>query len=245
MKIQVIVFILFLLLVNSGHSQDVLVVTENWPPYSYQEGGEIKGLSTEIVAATLKHAKINATFKFLPWVRAYHKALNQKNVLIYTIIRNKERESLFHWVDSLFSAELYLFKLRKRNDITINTFEDIKHYRMGLMKDDATTQFFEEKGFIKDKHFILFPSGKSELAMLFNDRFDLIPANEITLSHKTREEGYAFSDLEKAFLLNKSDNYYFAFSKNSDLQIVERVRNSFSQIKENGVIEKIKMKYTK
>lgn len=243
MKFHFSIFILLLLFSNLGYAQDVLVVTENWPPYNYEQDGKIKGLSTQIVAATLKQADISATFKLLPWARAYNTALNQKNVLIYTIMKNEKREALFHWIDSLFSTELHLFKLKKRKDIIINSIEDIKRYRLGLLKDDATTDFFQKEGFVQDKHFILFPSGMSELAMLFNDRFDLIPANELTLSHKTRKEGFAFSDLEKVFLIQKSDDYYFAFSKNSDLQLVERMRKSFSQLKENGTIEKIKANY--
>lgn len=76
-------------------STDLLVVTENLPPYNYKEGIAVKGVATEVVQALLKEVGLQADIHVLSWVRAYLKALEQPNVLIFSLVRTPEREEHF------------------------------------------------------------------------------------------------------------------------------------------------------
>ncbi len=45
------------------------------------------------------------------WARAYEIALHEKNVLIYSIKRTSERESLFKWVGVIVPIDFYFYAL--------------------------------------------------------------------------------------------------------------------------------------
>ena len=230
---------------NISLAGEIKVVTEDWPPFNYQKNGQIVGMSTEIVMATLHDAGIKADLELFPWARAYKMAVTDKNVLIYTITRTAERENLFKWIGPFAERVIFLYKLSKREDIEITSLDDIKKYKLGLLRDDATHQFFIERNFIKKIHFDLTSSEDSNIKKLFYGRVELIPGNEIALAFKVKELGFDFRRLEKAFLLIDSGGYYMAFSKPTSDDIYERVKSSFHKLESEGKINDIKNSYLK
>ena len=109
MSPKILVYFLFLVIVSPvlADSLELEIVTENWRPYNYSEGGDIKGHSTEILEKVLRRSGIKYKIKVYPWARAYKIAQNRKNVLIYTIMRIPSREYLFKWI-ILFLVPLFI-----------------------------------------------------------------------------------------------------------------------------------------
>ncbi len=89
--------------------QDINVVTENWRPYNYEENSKIKGSSTKIVQTVLNQSGFQYAINLYPWARSYQEALNNKNTLIYTIVRIPLREHLFKWVGPVAHADTVAF----------------------------------------------------------------------------------------------------------------------------------------
>lgn len=89
------------------NAEEITAVTEDYPPYNYEENGKVTGLSTEIVKATLDEAEIKYSIKTYPWSRAIEMAENGENVLIFTITRNKERERNFKWVGPIDQRPIF------------------------------------------------------------------------------------------------------------------------------------------
>ena len=91
-------FLLSLILLASvatAEEKPLAVYTGEWVPYNYQEGREIKGLSTEILRAMCAEAKLECGINYLPWVRSYKTVQNTRNALLYTVARKPEREHEF------------------------------------------------------------------------------------------------------------------------------------------------------
>ncbi|MEI8631015.1 hypothetical protein P4S72_00655 [Vibrio sp. PP-XX7] len=76
-------------------------------------------------------------------------ALDEKDILIYSIARTKERESLFKWVGPIAPYNVYLFKLKARSDIIVNTLEDVKKYRIGGAYQDVKQLYLVSQGIKK------------------------------------------------------------------------------------------------
>ncbi|MEA2060916.1 MAG: transporter substrate-binding domain-containing protein [Thermodesulfobacteriota bacterium] len=185
-----------------------MVVTEDWPPFNYEKDGQIAGFATEIVRKTLEKSKLNVSFKIYPWARAYQMALEDKNILIYTISRNKERENHFKWIGPFADRSIFLYKLSLRQDISIESLEDVKKYKTGLMRKDATHQFFMDKGFLRYTHFEITSKEDHNIKKLLKGRIDLIAGNEIALAYKYRELGFNFNMIGKVFPLIESGGYW-------------------------------------
>jgi len=63
--------------------------------------------------------------KSLPWKRAYRYLLEEPNVVLFTVTRTEERETLCNWVGPVASSQLVFFA-RKDSSLVINRLEDAK-----------------------------------------------------------------------------------------------------------------------
>lgn len=236
MKLFFIFLIITQLSVGLLSAEEIKVVTEDWAPYNYEKGGKITGIGTQIVRATLTKAGIKAKIKIYPWARAYKIAIEEKNVLIYTIVRNEEREKLFKWIGPFAPRNLSLFRLKKRNDIIINKIEDAREFKIGVVRDDVTHQFFQN-----NKYSRIYPvsNRKSKIRMLLVGRVDLISGNEFALAFKMKLMGVQFSRVEKAFTITQTGGYYMAFNKTTEDIVVDQVREALVELQKEGKIQKI------
>ncbi len=241
MKNLILTFFIVSLSSSLIYAQELSVVTEDLPPYNYEQQGEIVGFGTEVVKATLEKAGIKFKIRIFPWARAYRMALNEKNTLIYTMVRNKERERLFRWVGPFAprqSANIY--KLKERTDIIVNSLNEAKKYELGLVRDDATHLFFKNHGF---KRINLVVSEEQNIKMLFRKRMELIAGNELVTAYKMKQIGFRFNQVEKVFTFSNGGGYYMGISRSTSDDITLRIREAFDQIKRNGTLEIIKSKY--
>jgi polar amino acid transport system substrate-binding protein len=240
MNVKILVFSLFVLSVDFAHAQEISVVTEEWPPYNFKRNGEIVGLGTDIVKATLDKADIKYTIRMYPWARAYKKALNEKGTLIYTMVRNDEREWRFKWVGPFASRQVALFKLAERTNIVVSSLDDARKYNIGLVRDDATHEFFRKHEF---KKINLATDETQNVKMLFKGRIELITGNEVALGYRMKQLGYRFSQVEKVFTFVDKGGYYMGISNGTPGNITIRITEAFDQIKRDGTLEKIRNKY--
>lgn len=241
---------LFCLLVLStcwaahGNAQPIIGLTEEWPPYNYTHNGTVKGLATDIVQATLEKAQLETNIRAYPWARAYDMALEQENVLIYSILRSPQREVLFKWIGPIFNKNIYLVKLKDRTDIVLRSLEDAKQYRIGVMDKDSSYQHLLSLGFEEGVHLDTAPSEPLNVKKLFSDRIDLLVQNDISLAIRLKELGLPPDRVAIALPLYAKDQaFYMAFSKTTPDELVDRVRKAFEQIRADGTIDAILKKH--
>lgn len=120
----------------SQANQVLEVLTESWAPFNYEKDGKITGYSTEVVEAVLQEVGIPFQIRMGVWTGIYQKALDEPNQLIYTISRIPEREDKFNWIGPIADRQQALYKLKQREDIQVDTLEDVKKYRLVLQESD-------------------------------------------------------------------------------------------------------------
>ncbi len=89
-----VLFLIFLLLThNTAFAEPINVVTLNWSPYV---GEDLKGngFHAQIVKNAFKQINKETNLKFLPWKRAYKKALNAEAFLM-SASDTQERRGIF------------------------------------------------------------------------------------------------------------------------------------------------------
>lgn len=224
-------------------AQELSIVTEDFPPFNYQQGELTKGLASEVVQAVMKEAGVDAKIEFYPWARAYMLALHQKNHLIYSIARIPERENLFHWVGSISPYQTSFYKLKKRSDIKISNLEEAKQHSIGVSLADVITIYLQEKGF---NTLETVSDDTQNIHKLFLGRVDLIAYEENSFLHKVHEQNLDPDKFERVFRLEDlSDELYMALSKTSDLKLFNKLRTALRQIKKKGIYENIHLQYFK
>ncbi len=223
---------------------DLLVVTENLPPYNYQEGTAVKGVAAEVVQALLKEVGLQAEIQVLSWVRAYLKALKRPNVLIFSIIRTPDRETLFHWVGKISTTQSYFFKLAAREDIQINRLDDARPYLIGTWREDVREQYLLSRGFIKQKQLDSSGNPQQNIRKLMIQRIDLVVDTELSFYYQLKQLNYSPNLFTKALKLEAvSLPFYIAFSKQTSPDLVASFRNALKRVKRKGIFHAIHQKY--
>lgn len=248
MKMILIALVSFILFFQSyGNCQGIKIVTEEYPPYNYTDNGKITGLSTDVVKAVLKDVGMDVEITVYPWKRAYDMALNEPNVLIYSIGRNAQRENLFKWVGVIAPYKVYFFALKERADISIKSLDDAKKYKIGTTIDDAREQYLLSKGFEKGAQIEEVGTNDLNVRKLFGKRIDLVPMPELLGYDLTKRSGFDPSQLIKVFELSEisSEGLYFAFSKDTSDEVLNKFRQALDKIKSDGTYDKIQAGYTK
>ncbi|BBO87425.1 substrate-binding periplasmic protein [Desulfosarcina ovata] len=238
----VLFFSIFSIFSNLAAAHDITVLTTIWAPYAYEENGKLTGLSTEIVTAVLDRAGLSAKFYLYPWKRAIVTAADQKDVLIYPLMRIKERENNFIWVAPVFNAEISLYKLKKRTDITITSLDDARKYTIGVLRGAAMHQHLLSHGFVDNQQLRIFGSNRKSVELLFKERIDLIADNPMVVSYEAQKVGFSMTETQKVLHLFENEAY-MAFGKGSSEKYVERLKKALEHLRSEGTIETICEKY--
>ena len=229
-KFIVIFLISTLYTLSSLHAETKYnVVTESLPPYQVLENGVVKGSITTIVKKTLQCAEMTAEYQMLPWNRAFNKAKNTKDTLIYSMARTPERELEFIWIGPVHSTQVNLYKLKSRTDIKINSFNDIKNYRLLLLKGGFIVESFNNANFIEGKHYRLIDSNVFRTKMLFAGRYDLVDYTELQIISLLENTGHTRDQLEIVMPLATNRVLYLAINKHADQKVVDTLRNCLSK----------------
>ena len=240
MKKIALVFLFILLSASITHlafAQQLTIYTEEFPPFNFSEAGKISGVSTEVVQRVLSDAGFKTKFVSLPWEQAYKLAQKKENALIYSISRRPNREKLFKWIGILTPTTYSVFGLTSRDDIRVNKLEDLKKYRIGVVKDDAREQYLLGKGFkLSDFKRIggKDPQNKN-LKKLIANKIDVWPMPDAVAYYVAKQQGHdnPAGILRKVFSLDElSGGYYLAASLNTSDRVVSRVAAALENFKQ-------------
>lgn len=139
-RISAIVIFLFLLLsVTGGLAQELMIISEENPPFNFIKDGIFTGSSTEVVREIMRRLNLPGEIQVLPWARAYQLALSQPNVVLFSTARTTEREHLFHWVGPIYKVR-FGFYARKGSGLYLSCLAVAKKWQATLdeMKREGT-----------------------------------------------------------------------------------------------------------
>lgn len=236
------VLIVLTLLAHSSYSQEIKVVTTEWAPFVVEENTEVFGVTTEIVRATLAKAGIKAEIGLYPWKRAIVTAKENPNILIYPLIRNEEREPHFIWVVPMLSVKVSLHKLKNRKDIVINSLEDAKKYKIGVLREAAMHLMLLRQGFSDGIQLEPESTNGQNVKKLFAKRIDLNADSSLVVAYEAKKLGLSAMEMEEVFPLFENE-VYMAFGKDTPEEPIERIKAAFNQLKSDGIIGSIIDKY--
>ncbi len=246
LRITVVISAFFLLVLPSLlHADELKILTEEMPPYNHSDDNrEATGFSTVIVKELLERSGLGITdgkIKVYPWARAYLILQKEKNVMLFSTTRSKEREKMFKWVGPIASRTIWFWKLTKRKDINVNSLEDIKQYRVGAVREFASARYMTQLGFNLD----LCSSEEINFKKLLAHRFDILTALELAAAYQMNKQGKSFSQLERLVSLDDRYDYYLAFNISTSDEIINRLQNALEDMKKDGTYRKIKQLYLK
>ena len=234
-------------LANTWAVEKVLVVTEQFPPFNYQENNSIKGISTTILKRLMEEASLDYHLEIVPWKRAYETTLNRPNTLIYTIAKTASRRDKFHWVGKISNRKVSLFRLRERHDLEKMTFDEAKtKAKIATVQGDASTEMILNLEFNRENLTIIHDTTLSSLCIkhVINGRSDYFPMNPYSLKYRV-DTGKVPDLFTDQFIIHDADGYYIAANIQTDPNILEALEQAYGRLEKMGFIESITSEYIK
>jgi len=233
---------IFLLWLPAAKAEEIRVVTEYLHTFQMKnENGILGGYAVEVVHALFDLTGDKANIEVVPWARAYHEALNDKNVMIFSIAKTPLREDLFKWIGTLSQEKLFVWALKNHIKEPITELEQLKKYTLATTRSSNPEQYLTNKGFNK-----LFRISKPNqaLGMLFKERADLIISTEMSLRHRTKQAGLNFDQLVKVYEIEALNHQlYIAFNLETSPTLIERYTLAFTRLQENGTLHALMTKW--
>ncbi|MFO8144947.1 MAG: transporter substrate-binding domain-containing protein [Candidatus Syntrophosphaera sp.] len=215
------------------------ILTENYPPLSYIQDGQVTGYGTEVVEAIQAELGIDFTPRIKSWDEAYEKALNEPNVVIYTIEKTPARAGKFYFIGPLGANTASFYALRD-NDLELATLEDARAVEtIATTKNWFTEQYLREQGFT---NLLSCETPYENIDMLLNKEAELAPFTDVTYPELAKAAGIDPSELKPVLKLFSSE-YYIALSSKTDPQIILDWEQAFATIEKDGTLQQIREKW--
>lgn len=214
--------------------------TEQYPPLSFMNSfGEISGFGTDLVKEIMRRNRRFYPIRLSLWSNAYEQALLNPNFCLFTMDRTQIRENLFQWVGPIGTNSTY-FYVKTGSGVSINSVEDARNLSaVGTVASWFSDQYLREMGFTN----LVAKNDPVEMVnLLINDQVQAIVCTNITIAEILSEAGFAFNQIESTVALLSSD-YYIAFSRNTDRQIVAQWQSALDAAKTDGTYQAIVNKW--
>jgi polar amino acid transport system substrate-binding protein len=238
-RLFLIVTSIVLIAGQSALCEELTILTENLPPLNYIDNGVLVGPSVEIVKEIQKRVSSEEQIQVYPWARAYKMALEDQNVILFGMTYTKVRKDKFKWVGPL-AKKRDILVAKKGSGIKIDSLEDAKKVgRIGTLRDDTRGRLLERHGFTN-----LEPVSDEQLnaKKLALGRIDLWAYKIPGLRTVCDLAGVDYTEFEEVYHLREID-LMIAFSKKTSDSIVERWRDAFNEMSEDGTILQIRKKW--
>ena len=214
-------------------ARDLTYITEQFPPYNYQEDGKLQGVSVDLLEKAWERMGVNlnrSVIQFLPWKEGYQKTLDKTNMVLFSTARLPQREQLFKWAGPIGPIRNVL--LAKRDKIiSITAPEDLEKYRIGAINDDSAVQMLLDKG-VKKEDLVLETTSSPIIEMLQNGSIDAWAYGDVAGIWLIQETGANSSDYKVAYEFGQTD-YYYAFNKETPDSLVQSFQQALDNVKNN------------
>jgi len=114
----------------------VKLAADPYPPYQYEEEGEVKGVDVEVITHVFKELGYQTQVDLLPWEDCLYRMSNGGADGIFQLVRTPEREKHYIFSALLRTAEtVFLTRSDQRLQIneTIDLSEQLRPFKLGLL----------------------------------------------------------------------------------------------------------------
>ncbi|MCP4552392.1 MAG: amino acid ABC transporter substrate-binding protein [Bacteroidetes bacterium] len=207
---------------------DLNYMAEDYAPANYLENGKLKGISVELLKLMWeKMGYPEQIIRVYPWARGYSYVKKEKNHVLFTMSRTKEREKLFKWVGPIFATRQILIALSVKK-IKLHTIEDAKKYHIGIIIEDIAGMILKKSGFDNNKLQSV-SRLKQNIQKLELNRIDLIAYSEHGFSNYLKLNNLDPEKFESVYIL-KETGLYYAFHKDTPDSLVQKFQKALNSL---------------
>ncbi len=217
-------------------SSQLLLTTENYPPFNMREEGtkKIIGISTDIVREVMMRAGISYSIEFLPWKRAYGMALRNPGTCVFSTTETAARKPKFKWVGPLVQHDWVFFGLLD-SGIVITSIDDARNYVVGGYDGDAVAVYLAQQGIKLD----LATHDRYNARKLAAGRFQLWATGQHLGPYLANQAGVAI----KPLFTFRETVMSLACNRSVDDKTIKTLNAILADLRREGMVDQLVAKY--
>lgn len=219
----------------------IKLATLDWAPYVGQDLPKY-GFTTAIVSEAFKRAGYEVKVDFMPWVRVVKETEAGNYDAAFPEYYSDERAAAFFMSEPFASGPLGFYK-RKADNIPYAKLEDLKPYRIGVVRGYINTPEFDAADYLQKEEA---SSDELNLRKLLAGRIDLIVIDKFVAQYLIKTSfPEATDDLEfmKPPLLDQSLYVIFPRGVASSEEKLQAFNAALKTMREDGTLERILEEY--
>ncbi|MGM0623545.1 MAG: substrate-binding periplasmic protein [Campylobacterota bacterium] len=230
--------LLILLLSVPLLANELYMMTEDLKPYNYKENGKLVGISVETVQEVMQMLNEQSDITLYPWARAMNILKTKDNAALFSMSYTKQRAKLYNFACPLAPVSVYFF-IHKDSTHKIASLDDIKHLRIGVVKDFAAHKRLQNLGF---ENFDFSSSTKVMAKKLIEGKIDTFTASPPTI-FTIDSLRIDLSLIQQTSLKLYETQLCIAFNKNVPKTRVQKWTDALQEFHKSGKYDKIYAKY--
>jgi polar amino acid transport system substrate-binding protein len=214
MKKSALVLLLLLIPFLAWGESPLVFLYNEYPPFEYKTEKGHAGISIERIEKAAAKADILVEFRHIPWSRALYMMKTGQADAIFSLYKTKERGKYLDYVQTpLAEAQDVIISLNSAT-YQINSFDELKKYRIGLIQDNSHGKLFDElqglnKDFSVSKDIFL-------IKKLLAKRIELIVITKEVFLHLIKVHHFERSNFKIHPLIVNKEKLYLAFAKKGE-----------------------------
>ena len=217
--------------------------TVEFPPYSFTEDGEVKGIQVDILKRILDDENIKYSFNVYPFPRALALVTSKDRDFIFNFYKNPDRLKIFDYSDAFVDNPLVIFS---KNEINFTgKIEDLAGLTIGTMRGYTYSPEFDKA--VAERKITVDETESHET------NFRKLAAGRIDIYIVERRVGEYILlklGLRDNFVINRTplitQTGFVGIEKtNPNKQYLEVINKGLKRLRDSGEINKIYDKYLK
>lgn len=241
-RIFTLAIVTVVLMVNSIFAGESIVLTTlEWEPY-IGENLPGQGFVAEIVKEAFKRSGYDVKFQYYPWARTVQMSDSGEVDGYFPEYYAKERESVATFSEPFDGGPVVFFK-RKADKISFKTLNDLKPYKIGVVRDYVNEEKFDAAKYLQKEEVT---DDLTNIKKLIAGRVDLFVADKFvglyTAKKELAEKAALIEFMEPPLVTHKLYVCISKKAKNGTAKM-DAFDKGLKQMKADGSYNKILEKY--
>ncbi|WP_042346938.1 transporter substrate-binding domain-containing protein [Bacillus massiliigorillae] len=210
-----------------------------FPPFNYEENGEIKGIDIDLMKAIAKNQDFKVEFKpmdfkgIIPGIQAKQLDIGMGGMSI-----TDERKQTVDFSDPYFDAGITL-AVKKEND-SIKSLDDLKGKRIAVKKGTISAKYAMEV--VKDKGFQIaqFDDSPSMFLDVKNGNSAALLEDYPVISYAIAQKDLGLKTVGERLT---GDQYGISVLKGKNKEVLKKINDGLAELKKSGEYDKILNQY--
>ena len=244
MKKTALVMLLLLILPTTAMAKKVIITAVDWYPYM-SRNIEGNGFACEVVTYAFLAVGYETEYIFTTWEDSRDKVVNGLVAgMIGSEVDTGKKTMLKLSEPIAISRDVFFYKRRASGDISFNVLEDLKDYRIGVVRGIYSLPAFKKAGLQLD----LSSDATFAFKKLYIDMVDMVPENSFVgwaiIDRLYPDETYKFAETTRA-ISEHPVHLLMAPSNPKTAEILDRFNQGLETLYKQGVYVNLLRKYIK